>query len=142
MKAGLISLALLASRSLTVCDDGAQSLECYKAHDNDRNVKVEECKKASDPRGTGDRAMTQPRLSEQAAGWVRSAQVIIRTGTRREAKNYPPPRWVAGIICGGASDTLLRHLIIVTRFKASQPCASSASGRSAGLYTTVHMVGE
>jgi hypothetical protein len=53
MKTGLISLGLLATL-LTGCDAGVQSLEWYKAHDKERNAKVEECKKASDPRGTED----------------------------------------------------------------------------------------
>jgi len=53
MKTGLISLGLLATL-LTGCDAGAQSLEWYKAHDKERNAKIEECKKASDPRGTED----------------------------------------------------------------------------------------
>ncbi|MEN4610523.1 EexN family lipoprotein [Pantoea agglomerans] len=53
MKTGLISLGLLAAL-LTGCDAGAQSLEWYKAHDKERNAKVEECKKASEPRGTED----------------------------------------------------------------------------------------
>jgi len=53
MKTGLISLVLLATL-LTGCDAGAQSLEWYKAHDKERNAKVEECKKASDPRGSED----------------------------------------------------------------------------------------
>ena len=54
MKAGLFSLGLLAATLLTGCDAGAQSLEWYKAHEKERNEKVEECKKASDPRGTED----------------------------------------------------------------------------------------
>jgi hypothetical protein len=53
MKTGLISLGLLATL-LTGCDAGAQSLEWYKAHDKERNAKVEECKKASDPRRSED----------------------------------------------------------------------------------------
>lgn len=53
MKTGLISLGLLATL-LTGCDAVAQSLEWYKAHDKERDAKVEECKKASDPRGTED----------------------------------------------------------------------------------------
>ena len=52
MKTGLLSLGLLAATLLPVCNAGAQSLEWYKAHDNERNAKVEECKKASNPRGT------------------------------------------------------------------------------------------
>ncbi|EEJ3293212.1 EexN family lipoprotein [Salmonella enterica subsp. diarizonae] len=54
MKAGLFSMGLLAATLLTGCDAGVQSLEWYKAHDKERNAKVEECKKASDPRGTED----------------------------------------------------------------------------------------
>lgn len=54
MKTGLISLSLLSTLLLTGCDAGAQSLEWYKAHDKERNTKVEECKKSSDPRGTED----------------------------------------------------------------------------------------
>lgn len=54
MKTGLLSLGLLAATLLTGCDAGAQSLEWYKAHDKKRNAKVEECKKASGPRGTED----------------------------------------------------------------------------------------
>lgn len=47
-------MGLLAATLLTGCDAGVQSLEWYKAHDKERNAKVEECKKASDPRGTED----------------------------------------------------------------------------------------
>jgi hypothetical protein len=54
MKTGLVTLSLLSAVLLTGCDAGAQSLEWYKAHDSERNAKVEECKKASDPRGTED----------------------------------------------------------------------------------------
>ncbi|WP_342656127.1 EexN family lipoprotein (plasmid) [Pantoea sp. RSPAM1] len=54
MKTGLISLSLLSTLLLTGCDAGAHSLEWYKAHGKERNAKVEECKKASDPRGTED----------------------------------------------------------------------------------------
>lgn len=54
MKAGLLSMGLLAATLLTGCDVAAQSLEWYKTHDKERNAKVEECKKASNPRGTED----------------------------------------------------------------------------------------
>jgi len=54
MKTGMVSLSLLAAVLLTGCDTSAPSLEWYKAHDKERNAKVEECKKASDPRGTED----------------------------------------------------------------------------------------
>ncbi|WP_448310802.1 EexN family lipoprotein [Pantoea sp. PGP6] len=54
MKTGLLSLSLLAAVLLTGCDAGAKSLEWYKAHDKERSAKVEECRKASDPRGTED----------------------------------------------------------------------------------------
>ncbi|MCG8707638.1 EexN family lipoprotein [Brenneria sp. 4F2] len=54
MKTGLLSLSLLVATLLTGCDAGAQSLDWYKAHDKERNAKVEECKKSSDPRGTED----------------------------------------------------------------------------------------
>ena len=53
MKTGLISLGLLATL-LAGCDADTQTPEWYKAHDKERNAKVEECKKASDPRGTED----------------------------------------------------------------------------------------
>lgn len=53
LKTGLILLGLLATL-LIGCDAGAQSLEWYKAHDKERNAKVEKCKKASDPRDTED----------------------------------------------------------------------------------------
>jgi len=35
-------------------DASAQSFEWYKTHDKERNAKVEECKKTSDPRGNED----------------------------------------------------------------------------------------
>lgn len=54
MKIGLLSLGLLSISLLAACEAGAQSLEWYKAHDKERNAKVEECKKASEPRGTED----------------------------------------------------------------------------------------
>jgi len=54
MRNGILSLGLAATVMLTGCDAGAQSQEWYKAHDKERNAKVEECKKASDPRGTED----------------------------------------------------------------------------------------
>lgn len=55
MKTGLLLLVLMTTTTmLTGCDTGAQSLEWYEAHDKERNTKVEECKKASDPRGTQD----------------------------------------------------------------------------------------
>lgn len=54
MKTLLFPLALLSASLLTGCNADAQSLEWYKAHDKERNEKVEECKKASDPRGTED----------------------------------------------------------------------------------------
>lgn len=54
MKTGFVSLSLLAAVLLTGCDAGAQSIEWYLAHDKERDAKVEECKKASDPRGTED----------------------------------------------------------------------------------------
>lgn len=54
MKAGLFSMGLLAAVLLSGCDEGAQSLSWYKAHDKERNTKVEECKKTSNPRGTED----------------------------------------------------------------------------------------
>lgn len=54
MKKALFSLGLMAAILLTGCDEKAQSLEWYKAHDKERDAKVEECKKASDPRGTED----------------------------------------------------------------------------------------
>lgn len=47
-------MGLLAAVLLSGCDEGAQSLEWYKAHDKERNTKVEECKKTSNPRGTED----------------------------------------------------------------------------------------
>lgn len=52
MKKALLTLGFLAATLLTGCDTGAQSLVWYKAHDKERNAKVEECKKASNPRGT------------------------------------------------------------------------------------------
>lgn len=54
MKTGLLSLSLVAAVLLTGCDAGAKSIEWYKAHDNERNAKYEQCRKASDPRGTED----------------------------------------------------------------------------------------
>jgi len=54
MKTGLISLSLVAAVLLTGCDAGAKSIEWYKAHDNERNAKYEQCRNASDPRGTED----------------------------------------------------------------------------------------
>lgn len=52
MKTGLIASGLMAAMLLIGCDADAQSIEWYKVHDKERNAKVEECKKASDPRGT------------------------------------------------------------------------------------------
>lgn len=54
MKAGLLPLSLVAAVLLTGCDAGAKSIEWYKAHDKERNAKYEQCRKASDPRGTED----------------------------------------------------------------------------------------
>lgn len=54
MKTGLLSLSLVAAVLLTGCDAGAKSIEWYKAHDKERNAKYEQCRKASDPRGTED----------------------------------------------------------------------------------------
>lgn len=54
MKTGLLSLSLMAGVLLTGCDAGAKSIEWYKAHDKERNAKYEQCRKASDPRGTED----------------------------------------------------------------------------------------
>lgn len=54
MKTGLLSLSLLAAGLLTGCNAEAKSLEWYKAHDKERTAKYEECRKASDPRGTED----------------------------------------------------------------------------------------
>lgn len=54
MKKGLLSLGLLASILIIGFDANAQSLEWYKAHDKERDAKVEECRKAKDPRGTED----------------------------------------------------------------------------------------
>lgn len=54
METGQVSLSLLAAVLLTGCDTGAQSLVWYKAHDKERDAKVEECKKVSNPRGTED----------------------------------------------------------------------------------------
>ena len=54
MKKGLLSFGMLASMLVTACNADAQSQEWYKAHDKERNAKVEECRKASDPRGTED----------------------------------------------------------------------------------------
>ncbi|MEN7463312.1 EexN family lipoprotein [Pantoea dispersa] len=54
MKKGLLLLGLLTAVLLTGCDAGAKSLEWYKAHDKERTAKYEECRKASDPRGTED----------------------------------------------------------------------------------------
>lgn len=48
------SKGLLAATLLTGCDAGVQSLDWYKAHDKERDAKVEECNKASDPRGFED----------------------------------------------------------------------------------------
>ncbi|EAR4523470.1 entry exclusion protein [Salmonella enterica] len=53
MKTGLLSTVMVVAL-LTGCDAGSQSLEWYKTHDKERNAKVEECKKASNPRGTED----------------------------------------------------------------------------------------
>lgn len=53
MKTGVISLGLMAIL-LTGCDAGAQSIEWYQSHDKEREAKFEECKKASNPRGTED----------------------------------------------------------------------------------------
>lgn len=54
MKTGLLSLGLIASSLLIGCDAEAQSMEWYKTHDQERDTKVEACKKAPDPRGTED----------------------------------------------------------------------------------------
>lgn len=54
MKTGLLSLGLLTAVLLAGCDAGAKSLEWYKAHDKERAAKYEECRKATDPRGTED----------------------------------------------------------------------------------------
>ncbi|WP_394550018.1 EexN family lipoprotein [Pantoea sp. SGAir0183] len=54
MKTGLISMSLLAAILLTGCDEGAKSEEWYKAHDNERKAKYEECRKDSNPRATED----------------------------------------------------------------------------------------
>lgn len=54
MKTGLLSAGLLASLLLTGCDAGAKSIEWYKAHDKERAAKYEECRNASEPRGTED----------------------------------------------------------------------------------------
>ena len=54
MKKGLLPLGLLVSILVTDFDANAQSLKWYKEHDKERNEKVEECRKASDPRDTED----------------------------------------------------------------------------------------
>jgi len=54
MRTGILSLGVLVATLLAGFDANAQSLEWYKANDKERNAKVEECKKASDPRGTED----------------------------------------------------------------------------------------
>ncbi|MGY5957232.1 EexN family lipoprotein [Kosakonia sp. BK9b] len=54
MRTELLSIGLLAAALLSGCDANAQSIEWYKTHDKERNAKVEECKKASNPRGTED----------------------------------------------------------------------------------------
>jgi len=54
MKNGLLSLSLMAAVLITGCEARAESLEWYKTHDKERDAKVEECKKASVPRGSED----------------------------------------------------------------------------------------
>ncbi|KKW49826.1 hypothetical protein XB02_15715 [Pantoea ananatis] len=54
MKTGLISMSLMAAILLTGCDEGAKSEEWYKAHENERKAKYEECRKESNPRATED----------------------------------------------------------------------------------------
>ena len=54
LKTQLFSLSLLTTILLIGFDASAQSIEWYKTHVKERNAKVEECKKTSDPRGNED----------------------------------------------------------------------------------------
>ncbi|MHA8113517.1 EexN family lipoprotein [Kosakonia cowanii] len=54
MKTGLISLSLLCAGTLTGCDGGAKSIQWYNDHENERDAKMQECVKKSNPRGTED----------------------------------------------------------------------------------------
>ncbi|NMP26233.1 EexN family lipoprotein [Rahnella sp. SAP-1] len=56
MKTGILPLGLLATVLLTTCgaDAASQNFEWFKTHDKERQAKIEECKKATDPRGNED----------------------------------------------------------------------------------------
>lgn len=49
-----ITVLLLGVMMLTSCDTKTQSLECYKTHHDERNVKVKYCNKKSELRKTED----------------------------------------------------------------------------------------
>ena len=56
MKTRLLPLGLLATVLLTTGYDAtaSQNLEWFKTHDKERQAKIEECKKKTEPRGTED----------------------------------------------------------------------------------------
>ncbi|MCG8709413.1 EexN family lipoprotein [Brenneria sp. 4F2] len=54
MKTRLVSLGLLAAMLLTGCDGGAKSIQWYMDHEKERDAKMQECIKESNPRGTED----------------------------------------------------------------------------------------